>query len=161
MPARRRRSAFWRKDRTPRGQLSRGMFADGERNRSCFTLRLLPLVCLRRHRELSANIGQPLNRAPVVRAPIRVEMRTPMSLALRAKLLRDAPPVVDERAKTASVNATAVIASPSRHRRVGTKCNGPSVKPLDSVGFYVAGNGSAPRLRLQSNLPESVSLAVA
>jgi hypothetical protein len=107
---------------------------------------------------LSVGIGQALNLAMAVQAPVRVEMRMPMSFA---KSLRDAPSVVDERARPASVKATAVIASPSRHRRVGTKCNVPSVKPLDSVGFHVTGNGSAPRLGLQSNLPKSASLAVA
>ena len=62
---------------------------------------------------LSVGIGQVLNLALFVRALVPVEMRTPVSLALRVKLLGDAPPVVDEGAKTASVKATAVIASPA------------------------------------------------
>jgi hypothetical protein len=48
MPARRRCSVCWRKGRPRRGQLSRGLFADRERNRGRFALRRLPLVCLRR-----------------------------------------------------------------------------------------------------------------
>jgi hypothetical protein len=110
---------------------------------------------------LSMGSGQALNLALAVQAPVRVEMRVFMYLALKAKSLRDAPPVVDEWARTASVKATTVIASLSRHRRVCTKCNVPSVKPLDSDGLHVAGNGSAPRLWLQSNSPKSASLAVA
>jgi hypothetical protein len=81
-----------RQDRRPRGQLSRGLLADLQRNGGRVALRRLPLLCLRR----CCDVVSGYRSAPdpwAGRTKIGARRGAHVSVALSTESLRDAPRV--------------------------------------------------------------------